>query len=131
MALSDRPAGSDQDRFLRQLCAQVEPTGDDPDATSMLKSGPIARGIADAVPAATCFATTIEVGPAGDMEQLAPTYQEQWVHRHGDRADPNHRAVAWAYRCCFTPDDPQWEAGALRGGRTHLDGALDAVNAWS
>lgn len=128
VTLSDRPEGSAQDRLLRSLFDTVEATADRPDGTSRVKAGPIARGIADdlvaANPEVDCTVATVEVGTAGDLEQLTATYQEQWVHRHGDRSDPAHRAVGWAYRCCFTPDDPEWEHTALTAGRRHLDAAL-------
>ena len=129
--LSDRPAGSAQDTALRALFPRVTATADNPAASSQPKSGPIARGLADALPEAEAIVATAEVGTSDDLEQLAATYQEQWVHRHGDRDDPTHRAARWTYRCCFTPDDPAWEADALRRGRQHLDAALDAVIGWT
>lgn len=65
------------------------------------------------------------------MEQLSATYQEQWVHNHGDLGDPVHRAIARTYRECFTPDDPEWESEALRRGGRHLGAAVAAVSSWS
>lgn len=127
--LSDQPPGSPQDRFLAQL-GRVEATAGNPDATTGPKSGQIANGLAGLFPDATCFATSAELGTAADLEQLAATYQESWVHRHGDRTRPDHAAVVWAYRCCFTPDDPEWEDAALRIDAALLDGALEAVLAW-
>ena len=64
-------------------------------------------------------------------EEIAATYQEQWVHRVGDVNDPQHRAARWRYRCCFTPDDREWERTALDGGRRLLDQAISAVAAWA
>ena len=128
--LSDRPSGSQQDTVLQSLFPRVTATAD-PDAGTHLKSGPIARGLADALGPAETLVATVEVGTADDLEQLAATYQEQWVHRRGTLDDADHRAVRWAYRLCFTPDDPAWEDEALRRGRTHLDAALAHVAAWA
>lgn len=131
MALCNQPPGSDQARFLATWCDRVEATTGNPDATTALKAGQIAAGFATEFPDATCFATSLEIGTADDITQLAATYQEQWVHRRGNRDDPAHLAATWAYRCCFTPDDPDWELAALEGGRVHLDRALEAVAAWT
>ncbi len=127
--LSDKPEGSAQDEFLRSAfpAFRVEATADNPDATTGLKSGQIANGVAQLLLDATCFASCVEFGTATDLEQLAATYQEQWVHRRGDRSHPDHAAAVWAYRCCFTPDDPAWEQAAITGGRAVLDEALRAV----
>ena len=130
VTLSDRPEGSDQDVVLRGLFDTVEATQDRPDGTSRVKAGPIARGIADDLDARSLVAT-IEVGTANDLDQLAATYREQWVHRHGDSADPAHAAIRRAYRECFTPDDPDWERAAVTSGRRHLDAALGFVAEWS
>ena len=129
-ALSDQPPGSPQDDVLRAVFDRVEATSGNPDATTGLKSGQIANGLADVLPGATCFATSLEVGTADDLTQLGATYQEQWVHRRGDRSVPEHAAVAWAYRCCFTPDDPAWETRALELGAAALDRALAMVLDW-
>jgi hypothetical protein len=129
-ALSDEPPGSPQDDVLRSVFDRVEATTGNPDATTGIKSGQIATGLADVLPGATCFATSLEVGTADDLTQLGATYQEQWVHRRGNRLVPEHAAVAWAYRCCFTPDDPAWEARALDLGATALDRALAMVLDW-
>ncbi len=129
-ALSDRPPGSDQDRILRSVVDRVEATDGNPDATTGAKSGQMANGFSDVLPEATCFATSLEVGTADDLTQLGATYQEQWVHRRGDRSITSHAEAVWAYRSCFTPDDPQWTAAAIDGGRAALDQALAAVAAW-
>ena len=125
--LSDRPTGSEQADALGALFPNVVTPTDRPGAGASPKPGAIARGLAEAVGAPDTTVATIEVGTADDLEQLAATYQEQWVHRHGDPDDPVHRSVRWAYRCCFTPDDPEWETTALRLGRAHLDATLTAV----
>jgi hypothetical protein len=52
------------------------------------------------------------------------------VFRHGDRAHPAHRDAIWSYRCCFTPDDRDWERTVLHSGRDHLDRALAALASW-
>lgn len=128
--LSDQPPGSAQDAFFASVFDRVEATVDNPDATTGLKAGQIANGLRDALIDAVCFSTSLELGTSSDLEQLVATYQEQWVHRHGDRVRPEHRAAVWAYRCCFTPDDPEWEADAFAAGSDHLDRALGAVEAW-
>ena len=130
-ALSDQPAGSPQDDFHRRWCDRVEATAGNPDATTGLKAGQIANGLRDLLPDATCYATSLEFGTADDLTQLGATYQEQWVHRLGDRADPAHQAAVWAYRCCFTPDDADWERRTLTAGRDHLARAVEAVAAWT
>jgi hypothetical protein len=129
-ALCDQPPASPQAEFLATWCDRVEPTTGNPDATTALKAGQIANGFRSMFRDATCFATSLEIGTADDLAQLAATYQEQWVHRHGDRDHPDHRAAVWAYRCCFTPDDPAWERAALEGGRAHLERAIEAVAGW-
>jgi len=129
-ALRDPPPGSPQDSFLGEVFDRVEATADNPDATTGLKSGQIANGFGSVLPGARCFATSLEVGTVDDLTQLGATYQEQWVHRHGDRSDPAHAAAVWAYRCCFTPEDPAWAATAFVRGQAALDRALAAVAAW-
>ena len=130
-ALCNQPPDSAQARFLETWCDRVEATTGNPEATTALKAGQIANGFAELFPEATCFATSLEIGTADDIAQLAATYQEQWVHRRGDRDDPWSREAIWTYRCCFTPDDPAWERAALTGGRAHLDRALAAVAGWA
>jgi hypothetical protein len=127
--LSDQPPGSAQDGFLSRL-GRVEATADNPEATTGSKSGQLANGLAELFPGATCFATSAELGTASDLEQLAATYQESWVHRRGDRSRAEHAAVVWAYRCCFTPDDPEWEDAVLPRGEALLDDAVAAVASW-
>lgn len=92
-----------------------------------MKAGPIARGIADDLPNSDCTVATIEVGTASDLDQLSATYQEQWVHRHGDITNPAHRSIRWTYRTCFTPDDPEWEQSAVLAGQRHLDAIVEAL----
>jgi hypothetical protein len=129
--LSDQPPGSPQDRFLRSAFddVHVEATVDNPDATTGSKTGQIANGIRDLVGGDSC-ATSAEFGTANDLEQLAATYQESWVHRHGDRGDPQHAAAIWRYRSCFTPDDAEWTQRCRTRGARLLDQSLDAVAAW-
>lgn len=130
--LSDASPGEPQDAFFRYHfpTIRVEATAGNPDATTGLKSGQIANGIRGMLPAGACFSTSAEFGTVGDLEQLAATYREHWVHRHGDRAVPEHRDAIWAYRCCFTPDDSSWERTALTAGRSLLDQAVAAVARW-
>jgi predicted deacylase len=131
--LSDQPPTSDQHSFFtaRFPGTTVEATADNPDATTGAKSGQIATGFRDALPGATCFATSVEFGTVGDEEQLAATFLAHWVWRHGDLGRPEHAAVWRQYRDCFTPDDAAWEAAALAGGRRVLDRAVDAVRSWA
>jgi hypothetical protein len=130
--LSDQAPGTAQDDFLRRHFGhdRVEATADNPDATTGIKSGQIANGIAQVIGGRTCFATSVEFGTRSDGAQLAATYREQWVHRRGDRSIPAHAAAVWEYRCCFTPDDPTWEHAAMRDGGDLLDAALAAVTSW-
>jgi predicted deacylase len=130
--LSDQPPDSAQHRFFTRHLpwARVEATVGNPSATTGRKSGQIANGIRDLLPPGRCWATSAEVGTTSDIEQLTATYQSAWVHRHGDLARPEHRAAIWAYRCCFTPDDPEWERQALDQGRRLLDDAVTAMEHW-
>ena len=130
-ALSDHTRGSVQDQLLRSLFDRVETSTGDPEDTIGAKSGKIGSGLRDLFPDATCCSTSLELGTASDEEQLAATYQEQWVHRRGDRRDPAHKAAVWAYRSCFTPDDAEWEAQVMQAGLAHLDASLAAVVAWT
>lgn len=127
--LSDRPPGSAQDRFFATHFPSfgVEATVDNPAATTGMKYGQIANGIRELIGADRCHATAAEFGTTPDLEQLAATYQESWVHRHGDRADPRHAEVVWQYRCCFTPDDAEWADTCSRSGAALLDAALRSV----
>jgi hypothetical protein len=73
----------------------------------------------------------VEFGTSSDTDQLVATYHEQWVHRRGDRRRPDHAAVVWSYRSCFTPDDPAWERTAMTDGTRLLDDAIDVLARWS
>jgi predicted deacylase len=129
-ALSDQPPDSAQDRFLRTWCDRVEPTVDNPSATTGCKIGQIGNGLRALLAPAACHSTSLEFGTVDDVTQLHATCHEQWVHRRGDSANVRHRRARWTYRTCFTPDDAQWEREALAGGRAHLDRALAAVAGW-
>lgn len=128
--LSDQPPGSDQDVALRSLGATVEATVDNPTATTGLKSAQIANGIRAMLGTTRCHATSAELGTTTDLEQLAATYLESWVHRHGDVAVSEHAEIAWRYRCCFTPDDAAWATTCLASGSDVLDRALAWVGVW-
>lgn len=130
--LSDEPPGSAQDRFLRDAFGDevVMATVGNDEATTGAKSGQIGSGIGALLPGAVHHATSAELGTTPDEEQLAATYQEQWVHRLGDRTVPRHAEAVWRYRCCFTPDDASWAAGARVTGAALLDAAVAAVAAW-
>jgi predicted deacylase len=128
--LCDQPPGSASHQLLSRWfpMATVEATIANPDATTGPKSGQIANGIRARLPDGRCVATSAELGTTPDLEQLVATYVSHWVHLHGDPTDPAQAAAVWAYRCCFTPDDPAWEQAAIERGRAFLDAALPAVN---
>jgi predicted deacylase len=130
--LSDQPPGSPQDRFLRAAFCDgpVMATVGNDEASTGNKSGQIGSGIGDLLEGAIHHATSAEFGTTSDEEQIAATYQERWVHHHGDRSVPEHAAAAWAYRCCFTPDDPDWEQACLASGAQLVDDAVAAVATW-
>lgn len=130
--LSDQPIGTDQDRFLRDVFGgeRIMATADNPDATTGVKSGQIANGFGQLLAETIAISSSVEFGTAPDEEQLACTYLESWVHRHGDRQDPEHQEVIWRYRCCFTPDDAEWERACMDNGRQLLDTAIQAVCDW-
>lgn len=132
-ALSDEPPGSTQDRVLGAIVGpdRVEATVDNPGATTGTKSGQIANGFRQELPAATVIASSVEFGTAGDEEQLLATYAEQWVHRRGDRTRPEHAAAVWTYRSCFTPDSDEWVETCAEQGRQVLDAALAFVADWN
>lgn len=130
--LCDQPPHSDQHQFLATVFGpeRVEATTGNPEASTGLKVGQIANGFADLLGDTTCFASSVEWGTADDLEQLAATYLESWMHRRGGSDHPDRAAVIWRYRECFSPDDPDWEQAGLRSGRALLADALDAVCAW-
>jgi hypothetical protein len=130
--LSDEPEGTAQDRFLRHHFGpdRVLATVDNPDASTGTKSGQIAPGFARLLRGATHHATSVEFGTTPDEQQLAATYLESWVDRHGDRSDPEHARVVWEYRCCFTPPDPDWATTCRASGADLIDAAVDAVATW-
>lgn len=124
--------GSEGEAFLKRTfgAESIEATSGNPETATPEKSGSIAQGLAGASHANRAHATTIEFGTAADEEQLAATYAEQWVYRCGDRTTPEGAAAAWTYRCCFTPDDHQWEQRCLAQGREHLHRGVRAVANW-
>lgn len=126
--LSDQPVDSDQDRTLRSLSREwtVESTADGRSEST----GKIANGIRDSFGGGS-VSTSAEFGTVDDLEQLAATYQEHWVHRHGDRNDADHSAAVRRYRECFTPDDATWAGECRRQGADVVDRALDTVIGWS
>ncbi len=129
--LSDQPPGSAQHEFFTHHFAtfRTEATVDNPDATTGAKYGQIANGIRELLGPEGWCSTSAEFGTTEDLEQLAATYTESWVHRHGDREDPAHAEVVWRYRSCFTPDDPEWAATCRRAGAELMDDALTALGA--
>ncbi|UDY37622.1 DUF2817 domain-containing protein [Dermatobacter hominis] len=130
--LSDADPSTEQHRYLTERFpgATVEATVGNPDATTGTKSGQIANGIRDLMPAGTAVSTSAEIGTAPDMEQLVATYRSRWVHRHGDRSVPEHAEAIWEYRCCFAPDDREWERRAIERGADLLSAGIEAVGGW-
>jgi len=122
--LATAPVGSEEDVLLRRCFGEVE-SSDAGDVNA--KSGQIARGITTLVPDAFSCSVTAEVGTTDALEQLAATFHEHWVFRHGDADDPVHRAARRRYRENFTPDDPEWEVAARAGLAATLDAALAAL----
>lgn len=128
--LSDQPPGSAQHQFFAEHLGRfrTEATVDNPEATTGAKYGQIANGIRELLGPDGWFATSVEFGTTEDLEQLAATYLESWVHRHGDRSDPVHAEVIERYRRCFTPDDPGWAATCRADGARLMDDALSALD---
>jgi Protein of unknown function (DUF2817) len=127
--LSDAPAGSVADRWLRDVFdgERVESTGE-PGTTASAKPGQLARGLNDVCSQAVWRTTTMEVGTCSDTRMILAERAEHWVHLHGDRNDPEHARLIWDHRCCSTPDDPDWESLAREHGRTVLDAAVAGVS---
>ncbi|MGI9576653.1 MAG: DUF2817 domain-containing protein [Microthrixaceae bacterium] len=127
--LSKYPPNSEGDSFLRAAFgdAAIHATVGNPQTQTGEKVGQIAGGMLRRADPRNGYCTTIEFGTASDEEQLAATYHEQWVYRHGDRTVDAHADAIWAYRCCFTPDDAQWESASLAAGREHLASAVSAI----
>jgi hypothetical protein len=126
--LSHSPAGDDEDRWLRDRFdgLTIESTAS-ADASSPPKTGQIARGLAAMFPDATWRSVTPEMGTVSDTTMILAERAEHWVHRSGDRSDPDHAAIVWHHRCCSTPDDPAWVAASLEHGRRVIDLAVAAV----
>lgn len=132
VSLCDQPPGSAQHSFLTRMFDEftVEATVGDAAATTGLKVGQLANGFADVLDGTVAYATSVEFGTVPDEEQLVATCAEQWVHRRGDRAEVEHAAAVWAYRCCFTPDDDAWTRRCTDSGRRVLDRAVGALSRW-
>ncbi len=130
--LCDQPPGSDQHAFLCALLGteRVEATVDNPDATTALKSGQVANGVGAFLDVPVAHATSAEFGTVSEGKLLAATVLENWVAQHGDRSQPEHAAAVWRYRCCFTPDDPEWEQTAMTSGRELIEASVAAVARW-
>lgn len=131
VVLSDQPTGSAQDELLRSLYDEVRTTAGGTDDPGRVKRGPIARGIVDDVTRGgrdvEATVATIEVGTAGDMEQLEATFHEQWLYRTGRAGDPSFESIRHRYLRCYTPDDADWAGDARRAGVEHVTAALGAL----
>lgn len=125
--LSSRPRGTAQTDFLDAAFGDVRAPGGDSGGSARPKYGQIATGLAERTGGDAMFAVTLEFGTADDLAQLTATYQEQWVHRHGDVSVPDHAAARERYRRCFTPDDPEWERACVRNGVDAVVRAAEAV----
>lgn len=128
--LSDKEIGSEQDMWLRDVFGHscVEATRGNPEATTGLKYGQIANGFAQLIDGATYYSTSLEFGTADAIEQLSAAYLEGWHTRCETRDEPEGAQAVWRYRCCFTPDDPEWVARAMDRGRAILGKAIEAVS---
>lgn len=128
--LSDAPPDSPQDSWLRRHYGddRVEATRDNPGATTSLKYGQIANGFRDIAGDAEYYSTSVEFGTADPVEQLTAAYLDSYYTRKNLRDTPDGMAAVWRYRCCFTPDDPEWERLALDHGRKIIDVAISAVS---
>lgn len=128
--LSDAPLDSPQDLWLRSHFgdAHVEATRDNPDATTSLKYGQIANGFRDIAGDIEYYSTSVEFGTVDPVEQLTAAYLESYYTRKKLRDTRDGVAAVWRYRCCFTPDDPEWERLAFKHGREIIDVAINAVS---
>jgi polar amino acid transport system ATP-binding protein len=128
--LSDHARDTWQDGIVRRIASSDGVRHVGPGDGRTLTTGSIASGIGDLLAGDSHVATTVEWGTVSDMRQLIATHLESWVHRRGDRSHPDHAAVAWAYRCCFTPDDEDWTRTCRSAGATVLDRAVDVIASW-
>ena len=127
--LSPAAAGSDADRWVREHLGRhpIEATVDNPGTTSPPKRGQLMSGMAAMLPGDDHHVVTMELGTVKGTRMILSERAEHWVHRFGDPQDPAHAAVRWEHRVCSTPDDPDWERGALANGRAVLDDACRAL----
>ena len=94
-----------------------------------LRRGQIAGGLADVVTGAEFHAVTVELGTRSEVTMILAERAEHWVHRHGDRNDPEHARIVDHHLRCSTPADTAWQHASVEQGRTVLDLALAAVRA--
>ena len=127
--LSPAPIGSAQDEWLRARFdgERIEATVANPDATSAPKFGQLAPGILRRVAPDRSWNFTFELGTRSETRMIVAERAEHWVHRFGDRDDPDHAAAVWEHRVCSIPDDPEWERSGLAHGRAVLGAALKAL----
>ena len=114
------------DRWTRTVFADVDVVNTARPGDSS-RRGQIAGGLADVVPHATFHAVTAELGTRSDITMILAERAEHWVHRHGDRDDPEHARILEHHLRCSTPDEAAWQAAAIEHGRRVLDQALAAV----
>ncbi len=124
--LTRSPAGSPEERWLRATFAgtDLEVSGDGTDGQVVSKGGQLRLGIEDVVGAPVSRSATFELGTRSETTMIIAERAEHWVHRFGDRADPTHAEVIEHHLRCSVPDDPAWQAGALRLGGDALGRAI-------
>ena len=120
--LSNATADSEEHAWLERCFdpERIEVTRDNPDASTPDKEGQLARGAAELLPGTAYRSVTFELGTVEDMRMILAERQEHWLHRHGDRASAEGRAIAWEHRVCSIPDSREWEAAAREHGRRVL-----------
>jgi polar amino acid transport system ATP-binding protein len=120
--LSNAACASDEQAWLARTfgAARVEVTRDNPDATTPDKIGQLARGAAELLPGTAYRSITFELGTVDDLTMILAERREHWLHRLGDRAGPEGRAIALHHKRCSTPDSREWESLSLAHGRRVL-----------
>lgn len=69
-------------------------------------------------------ALSLDVRTVTDLSRILAERSEHWLHRRGDRASADGRAIAWTHRTCSIPDSREWDALALGHGQRVLGDAI-------
>ncbi len=127
--LSNAAPGSEEQAFTRRCFdgSRIEYPAGDPAATTPDKRGQLARGVAELLPGTAYHSVTFELGTVDDLTMILAERSEHWLHRRGDRASAEGRAIAWTHRTCSIPDSREWEALALAHGRRVLGDAMTGL----